>query len=77
VPRGSMIGAAVHDPQRHFGTDNCRIAKGSFVYTTNSLSDADPKHMRRRRRGPLRQFAALRRVARPVPTATQRFLDLH
>jgi hypothetical protein len=25
-----MIGAAVNDPQRHFATVNCRIAKGLF-----------------------------------------------
>jgi len=25
-----MIGAAVHDPERHFVTINYRIAKGSF-----------------------------------------------
>jgi hypothetical protein len=30
LPRGSMIGAAVHDPECRFTTINCCIAKGLF-----------------------------------------------
>jgi hypothetical protein len=26
-----MIGAAVHDPKRHFATVNCRTAKGHSI----------------------------------------------
>jgi|HubBroStandDraft_6_1064221.scaffolds.fasta_scaffold326932_3 hypothetical protein len=29
--RQPMIGAAVHDPKRHFATVNCRTAKGHSI----------------------------------------------
>jgi hypothetical protein len=35
-----MIGAAVHDPQRHFATANYRIAKGLFDHLVGAGEQA-------------------------------------
>jgi len=34
--RQLMTGAAVHDPERHFATVICRIAKGSFEHLVDA-----------------------------------------
>jgi hypothetical protein len=43
-----MIGAAVHDPQRQFATDNCRIAKRSLDHLVGAgeqcLRSAEASH---------------------------------
>ena len=41
LPRGSMVAAAVDDPQRQIATINYRIAKGSFDHLVGSGEQRD------------------------------------
>ena len=59
-----MIGAAVHDPERHFTTVNCRSAKGLFDHLVGACEYAwrNGEAERLRGLGVDRQFVLGRRL---------------